>query len=177
MHSRDRFESAFGWARSLQRPKHKWLMVWCSAVVQLTPVHIYDVRQRWGGTYVGMLLSYSRHVIVSGEPVCRKPPQNEGLQKKIIIRKMKKEHELSRQNIRICEIQMPHGKELLQPVSFSLQLDDSIWSIDVNKLEWICFKYPLKVNWHCWNRCIRVWHCGQQCCFFGFFLSVNKESS
>lgn len=65
--------------------------------------------------YVGMLLLYSRYVIVNGEPVRCKPPQNEGLQKKWI--KMKKEHESS-QNIQICEIQLPHGKELLQPFSF-----------------------------------------------------------
>lgn len=51
---------------------------------------------------------------------------------------------------------MPHGKELLQHL-FSLQLDESIWSIDVNKLELICFKYPLKVNWHCSNRCMCVY--------------------
>lgn len=31
--------------------------------------------------YVGMLLLYSRYVIVNGEPVYCKPPQNEGLQK------------------------------------------------------------------------------------------------
>lgn len=63
--------------------------------------------------YVGMLLLYSRYVIVNGEPVHCNPPQNEGLQKKI-----KKEHELSSQNIQICEIQMAHGKEQLQPFSF-----------------------------------------------------------
>lgn len=32
--------------------------------------------------YVGMLLLYSRYVIVNGEPVSCKPPQNEGLQQK-----------------------------------------------------------------------------------------------
>lgn len=75
---------------------------------------------------------------------------------RVCNKKIKKEHELSSQNIQICEIQMPHGKELLQHL-FSLQLGESIWSIDVNKLELICFKYPLKVNWHCWNRCMCVY--------------------
>lgn len=39
-------------------------------------------KTRWGEMYVGMLLLYSRYVIVNGEPVCCKPPQNEGLQEK-----------------------------------------------------------------------------------------------
>lgn len=79
------------------------------------------VRQR-DEMYVGMLLLYSRYVIVNGEPVSCKPPQNEGLQQK---KEKKKEHELSSQNIQMCEIQMPHGTELLQHL-FSLQLDESI---------------------------------------------------
>lgn len=56
----------------------------------------------------------------------------------------------------------------------SLQLDESIWSIDVNKLELICFKYPLKVNWHCWNRCLCVY--GTMGSNVGVFLFVQIKN-
>lgn len=135
-------------------------------------------KTRWGEMYVGMLLLYSRYVIVNGEPVCCKPPQNEGLQKKKIIKMKKRTWIIQSKYSDLCD---PNSSQerTVATFFFSLQVDDNIWSFDVNKLELICFKYPL--NWHCWNRCICVWHCGQPCCclFFWlfFFLYVNKESS
>lgn len=155
------------------RLKHKWLMVWCSAVVQLTPVQIYEVRQdgvscMWECfccTHV-VWLSMVNQSAASHHwmRVCKKNNKNE--KRTWII------------HSKYPDMWDPDAswERTVATFFFSLQLDDSIWSIDVNELELICFKYPLKVNWHCWNRCICVWHCGQHCCF-SFFLYVNKESS
>lgn len=130
--------------------KHKWLMMWCSAVVQLTPVQIY------GGKTRGWDVCGNAFVVLTLCDCKWWTSQLQTTTKWGLVCNKKKEHELSSQNIQMCEIQMPHGTELLQHL-FSLQLDESIWSIDVNKLELICFKYPLKVNWHCWNRCMCVY--------------------
>lgn len=93
-----------------------------------------------------MVLLYSRYVIVNGESVRCKLPQNEGLQK-IKIKMNKKNMNYPVKISRYVRWwKAPHRKELFQ-FFFFFPADDSIWSIDVNELELICFKFPLKVNW------------------------------
>lgn len=149
--------------------KHKWVMMWCSAVVQSTPVQIYGVRQG-DEMFVGMLLLYSRHVIVNGEPVSCKPPQKVvGLQQK-----KKKNINYPVKIYKYVRSKCLMGKNCCN-IFVSLQLDESIWSIDVNKLELICFKYPLKVNWHCWNKCICVY--GTMGSNVVFFVQIKNVAS